>query len=86
LIGAAIWELAGRFYFEPIFFKPLSEVILALFNLFTSPVFWKALTESLQLFVAGFVIGTFLGLALGIVIGRITLIGSALESYVTVLM
>ncbi len=85
LIGAVIWELAGRFYFEPIFFKPLSEVILALFNLFTSPVFWSALAESLQLFVAGFVIGTFLGLILGIVIGRITLIGSALESYVTVL-
>ena len=85
LIGAVIWELAGRFYFEPIFFKPFSEVLVALFNLASNPVFWKALGESLQLFVAGFLIGSLLGLVLGIVIGRIALIGGALESYVTIL-
>jgi len=84
-IGGILWELSGRFYFERIFFAPLSEVFVALFNLSTSATFWNALAQSLQLFVTGFTIGTILGLILGIIIGRIALIGGALESYVTVL-
>lgn len=84
-IGAVIWELAGRFYFDPIFFAPLSEVVSSLIALFQTDTFWRALGESLQLFVAGFSIGAILGLVLGVAIGRVTLIAAALESYVTLL-
>ncbi len=84
-VGAIIWEVSARTYFDPIFFAPLSEVLASLVGLFQTNTFWVALGESLQLFVAGFLIGTTLGLSLGIIIGRITRVGPALESYVTLL-
>lgn len=85
LIGGTLWELAGQFWLDPIFFSPLSATLAALAGLFTNPKFWTALGESLQLFVAGFSIGSAAGLLTGIVIGRVRHVGSALESYVTIL-
>ena len=84
-VGAVVWELAGRFYFDPIFFAPLSDVISSLISLFQTETLWRALGESLQLFVSGFCIGAILGLVLGVAIGRVTLVSAALESYVTLL-
>ena len=84
-IGATLWELAGQFWLDPIFFSPLSTTLTALVGLFGDPKFWSALGESLQLFVAGFTIGATVGLITGIVIGRIRLVGAALEGYVTIL-
>jgi len=84
-VGAVIWELAARIYFDPIFFAPLSEIVTSLVTLFGTDTCWRALAESLQLFVAGFPIGAILGLVIGVAIGRVSLVAAALESYVTLL-
>ena len=84
-VGGALWEIAGRFWLDPIFFAPLSRTVLGFVEMITTGELSRALTESLQLFVIGFSSGAAAGLLLGVLIGRVALIGAALEDYVTIL-
>lgn len=84
-VGAILWEVAGRFWLDPIFFAPLSRTFTGFLEMVTTGELARAMRESLQLFVNGFTGGATAGLVLGVVIARIRLIGDALEDYVTIL-
>lgn len=84
-VGAALWEVAGRFWLDPIFFAPLSRTVLGFVEMITTGELSRALTESLQLFTIGFSSGAAAGLLLGVLIGRVAFVGAALEDYVTIL-
>lgn len=84
-VGAGIWEIAGRFWLDPIFFAPLSRTAIGFVEMITTGELSRALAESLQLFVIGFSSGAAAGLLLGVLIGRVAFIGAALEDYVTIL-
>lgn len=85
VIGALVWEALGRFVFSPIFFASFSRTVVGLQEILVSGVLFRALNESLRLFIAGFAIATVAGLAVGLLIGRSRRLGAALEDYVTVL-
>ncbi len=85
MVGGIIWEVAGRYWLDPIFFAPLSRTASGMVEMVTSGELSRALVESLQLFVNGFSSGAVAGLVLGVVIARIRVIGVALEDYVTML-
>lgn len=85
LAGAVLWEVAGRFWLDEIFFASLSRTLLGLQEMIAAGELSRALRESLQLFINGFTGGAAAGLVLGVVIARIRSIGAALEDYVTIL-
>jgi ABC-type nitrate/sulfonate/bicarbonate transport system permease component len=85
LVGGLLWEVAGRYWLDPIFFAPLSRTVGGFREMVTTGELGRAMRESMQLFVNGFVGGTSVGLVLGVVIARIRVVGIALEDYVTML-
>jgi ABC-type nitrate/sulfonate/bicarbonate transport system permease component len=85
VVGAATWEIVGRFFLDPIFFAPFSETMVGLVRIVETGMLQGALLESLQLFAAGFLIATVLGLTVGIFVGRIELLRLGLEDYITIL-
>lgn len=82
---ALIWELIGRFWLDPIFFASFSATVSGLVGLLQSGVLTRALRESLELFIAGQLIGVSAGLLAGILIGRVRVLAVAIEDYVTLM-
>lgn len=85
LVGGILWEVAGRYWLDPIFFAPLSRTVTGFSEMVTTGELGRAMRESVQLFVNGFVGGAATGLVMGVVIARIRVVGVALEDYVTML-
>jgi ABC-type nitrate/sulfonate/bicarbonate transport system permease component len=85
LVGGVLWEVAGRYWLDEIFFASLSRTLLGFGEMVREGELSRALRESLQLFVNGFTGGATVGLVLGVVIARVRSIGAALEDYVTIL-
>ena len=85
LVGGLLWEVAGRYWLDPIFFAPLSRTFTGFLEMVTTGELGRAMRESMQLFVNGFIGGAAVGLVMGVVIARIRVVGIALEDYVTML-
>ena len=90
LLGAAIWEFAGR-NANPIFMAPLfgdrdhAGAVVRLIDFFGDSDFRGAILSSLLLFVTGFAFALAVAVPLGIVLARFVLLRVALESYILVL-
>lgn len=62
-----LWEALPRLgLVSDIVLPPLSEVVVALQSLLTTPTFWGHFAVTMREIMGGFVIGTVIGLALGI--------------------
>src|SRR5258707_791374 len=76
------WEIFGR-QINPIFGSYPSAIAVAFWDLLVSGLLWKALFESLQPFLAGYLLAIVLGVPLGLVVGRFRTAEAALGIYVT---
>jgi NitT/TauT family transport system permease protein len=78
LIGAALWELAGRvMHFS--FLPPLSAVLKALGGLIASGAIFSNLARSLGSLAIGFALAVVCGVTLGLMMGRCLYLEYALE-------
>jgi len=90
LLGAVIWELAGR-NADPVFMAPLLGDVQTpgaarrLLEFAGDSQFRGALLSSLRLFATGFGLALVIGVPLGIVLARLVLLRVALESYLLIL-
>lgn len=90
LLGAVIWELAGR-NANPVFMAPLMGSVqtpgaaLRLINFIGDVQFWGAFLSSLKLFATGFALAVVIAVPLGIILARVVLLRVALESYILIL-
>jgi ABC-type nitrate/sulfonate/bicarbonate transport system permease component len=90
LLGAAIWELAGR-NSNPLFMAPLignaqsPGAGVRLINFIGDSHFRDAILSSLALFATGFVFALVVAVPFGIILARLVLLRVALESYILVL-
>ena len=78
----AFWEIFGR-DINPVFGSYPSAIAVAFWELLKTGLLWKALFESLQPFLAGYLLAIVLGIPLGLVIGRFRTAEAALGVYVT---
>jgi ABC-type nitrate/sulfonate/bicarbonate transport system permease component len=85
LTFAILWEVAGRWWLDPIYFASLSDSLGGLVEMLGDGTLVRALGESLALFTTGFAIGAALGLLVGLVVGRIETLAIAVEDYITIL-
>jgi NitT/TauT family transport system permease protein len=65
----AVWEIAARWFVDPLFLSPPTKVIASLGALFATPGVPAALGLTLYELAAAFVIAVAIGLALGLAIG-----------------
>jgi NitT/TauT family transport system permease protein len=90
LLGAAIWELAGRDA-NPVFMAPLigdaehEGAAVRLISFFGDADFRGAIMSSLVLFATGFAFALVVAVPLGIILARLVLLRIALENYILVL-
>jgi len=82
LIALALWEFFGRGV-NPVFGSYPSEIAVAFWQLSASGRLWTALAESLQPFLAGYLLAIVVGVPLGLVIGRFRTAEASLGIYVT---
>jgi taurine transport system permease protein len=80
LIG--FWEIFGR-DINPVFGSYPSAIAVAFWELLKTGTLWKALFESLQPFLAGYLLAIAVGIPIGLVIGRFRTAEAALGVYVT---
>ncbi len=80
LIG--FWEIFGR-DINPVFGSYPSAIAIAFWDLLKTGTLWKALFESLQPFLAGYLLAIVVGIPIGLVIGRFRTAEAALGIYVT---
>src|SRR5882757_6438673 len=76
------WEIFGR-DINPVFGSYPSAIAVAFWELLKTGLLWKALFESLQPFLAGYLLAIAIGIPLGLVIGRFRTAEAALGIYVT---
>jgi ABC-type nitrate/sulfonate/bicarbonate transport system permease component len=76
------WEFFGRDV-NPVFGSYPSQIALAFVDLALSGKLWAALLDSLQPFLAGYVLAILVGVPLGLVIGRFRVAEASLGIYVT---
>jgi NitT/TauT family transport system permease protein len=70
VVGLVLWELIGRFVVtDRLFFEPLSNVLLALWNMGASGTLWKDLWVSGSEYLLGFALSAIVGVTLGVVLG-----------------
>jgi NitT/TauT family transport system permease protein len=84
LPGALLWELLGRL--EVSFIPPLSEVIVAGLEVWSSERFLNALAGSISALLAGFALAAVSGIILGVLMGRFEPVAWAFDPYINVLM
>jgi NitT/TauT family transport system permease protein len=82
LVALALWEFFGR-GINPVFGSYPSEIAAAFWQLSASGKLWSALAESLQPFLAGYVLAIVVGVPLGLVVGRFRTAEAALGIYIT---
>lgn len=80
LVG--FWEIFGR-DINPVFGSYPSAIAVAFWELLKAGTLWKALFESLQPFLAGYLLAIVVGIPIGLVIGRFRTAEAALGIYVT---
>jgi ABC-type nitrate/sulfonate/bicarbonate transport system permease component len=80
LVG--FWEIFGR-DINPVFGSYPSAIAVAFWDLLQTGTLWKALFESLQPFLAGYLLAIVVGIPIGLVIGRFRTAEAALGIYVT---
>ncbi|MFQ5814070.1 MAG: ABC transporter permease [Anaerolineae bacterium] len=86
-IGAllAAWEVYGRLQETRLFFAPLSEVVMALWDLAQTREFWSAYQDTLTPFLYGWALAMVLGIPLGLLIGRFAAIARISNPYLAFL-
>lgn len=83
LIGAVVWEVAGRSLQLP-FLPPLSEAVLASSRLIGMTEVRRHLAESLVSLTLGYLLAASLGLVLGSLMGRFRRVGYFFDLYLQV--
>jgi NitT/TauT family transport system permease protein len=81
LIGALLWELAGRAWDQP-FFPPLSQVLAKLAVLIEEDKILSNLVTSLRNLAIGFTISSVMGITIGTLMGAFRKVDMALDIYV----
>lgn len=84
LPGVVVWEAVGRMQVS--FIPPLSDVIVAGLDVWSSERFLSSLGGSVTALVTGFVLAAVFGIVLGVLMGRFEVVAWALDPYVNVLM
>ena len=84
LPGALIWELVGRL--EVSFLPPLSDVIRAGLEVWSSERFLDSLGGSITALLTGFALAAAVGIVLGVLMGRFDPVAWAFDPYMNVLM
>jgi ABC-type nitrate/sulfonate/bicarbonate transport system permease component len=81
----SLWEIVGHLT-NPMFFAPVSEVLIQFWNQIIDPShsLLNGLAETLAILLPGFVIASILGVALGVLMGRSNLALQILDPYVTI--
>jgi ABC-type nitrate/sulfonate/bicarbonate transport system permease component len=81
----SLWEIAGHLS-NPMFFAPVSEVLIAFWKQVIDPnrSLLNGFIETLTILVPGFAIAAILGVALGVVMGRNNLALQIFDPYVTI--
>ena len=81
----SLWEISGHLT-NPMFFAPVSEVLIAFWQQIIDPshTLLSGLVETLAVLVPGFLIACILGLVLGVLMGRSNLALQILDPYVTI--
>jgi len=77
-----LWEIFGRDV-NPVFGSYPSAIAVAFWELLVSGQLWSALLESLQPFLAGYLLAIVVGVPVGLVIGRFRVAEAGLGIYVT---
>lgn len=69
-VGLVLWELIGRFVVtDRLFFEPLSNVLIALWDMGASGTLWKDLWVSGSEYLLGFALSAIVGVVLGVLLG-----------------
>src|SRR5271165_2207448 len=81
----SLWEIVGHLT-NPMFFAPVSEVLIAFWKQIIDPShsLLNGLIETLAILAPGFVIASILGMALGVLMGRSNLALQILDPWVTI--
>ena len=81
----AVWEIAARWFVDPLFLAPPSKVIASLGTLFENPAVRGALQITLFELATAFVIAVAIGLVLGLAIGLQPFVRASVFSIVLLL-
>ena len=65
----ALWEIGGRWFADPLFFRALSETVAAAFQILAEPKVARAIELTFIELAIAFVFSVIVGLALGLAIG-----------------
>jgi NitT/TauT family transport system permease protein len=84
LAGAALWEIVGR-NSNPAFLVPLSETLVRLWQLVSTPEFAVQFLDSATLFVTGVGLGIVVGMPLGLLFARVRIIRIGIDPYIMTL-
>jgi len=86
LIGAAVWELLGRFVLSGgLLFAPFSDVLIVLYQSFASGEIWEHLRVSSIEFALGFGAAIIVGMFVGVLMGRFKVVYVYLDPWVSIL-
>jgi NitT/TauT family transport system permease protein len=84
IIGAALWEIAGR-HTSAAFMAPLSATLERLLEMVETGLLLRQVASSLSLFFTGFGLAILIGMPLGLLLARVRPLRVALESYIMIL-
>ncbi|MDP2238807.1 MAG: ABC transporter permease [Burkholderiales bacterium] len=84
LVGAAVWEVAGR-YTSDAFWATLSSTLRSLFDLLHSGVLMRQVASSFQLYLSGLSLAILVGAPAGMLLARVRWLRVALENYIMML-
>lgn len=84
--AAALWEIAGRtFLNNPLFFAPLSTVLVRMGSLWASGDLQRDVIVSLQEFVIGFTLASAAGIFVGVLMASSKTIANVLDPWVSMM-
>ena len=83
ILWGLLWETVGQSGMS-FFLPPLSEVLATLYEIFGTPAFQKALSETAQAFLAGVFSAVSIGIPVGILMGKNRLIDELLLPWVNI--
>ncbi len=84
LVGAAIWEIAGR-NMSHAFLVPLSETVVRMGELIRAGELVRQSLSSLVLFVVGFALALIVGAPAGLLMARVPVLRRALDLYLMII-
>ena len=83
IVWGLLWEAVGQSELS-FFLPPLSDVFATLFEIFFTPAFQKALSETAQAFLAGVFFAVAIGIPVGILMGKNRLVDELLLPWVNI--